>query len=211
MVTVTWKFLFLCYCLPTKSRKSNVFSRVCLSICDHYRGCIDLTIQGPHLQGSGPVPLPFCTGPCLPLPPVGSPDMFKLVKPGPYCTLTPPVTCILGKPGSWYTTEMLIVIVRNISCGKVMFSQVCVKNSVHREGMHGRGGLCVVEGGMCCKGGACMAKGACMARGMHDKGGHAWQGEGVMCGRRDSHCSGRYASYWNAFLFPFRFRRLDPQ
>ena len=120
--------------------------------------------------------------------------MFKLVKPGPYCTLTPPVTCILGKPGSWYTTEMLIVIVCNISCGKVMFSQVCVKNSVHREGMHGRGGLCVVKGGMCGKGGACMAK-----------------GEGIVRGRRDGLCSGRYASYWNAFLFPFRFRRLDPQ
>ena len=35
-------------------------------------------------------------------------------------------------------------------------------------------------------------------------GGDAWQ-EGVcmvggMRGRRDGHCSGRYASYWNAFL-----------
>ena len=30
-------------------------------------------------------------------------------------------------------------------------------------------------------------------------GGHAWQG--VRSGRRDGHCSGRYASYWNAFLF----------
>ena len=41
------------------------------------------------------------------------------------------------------------------------------------EGMHGRG--------------ACIAAGACMAgEGMHDK--------------RDGHCSGRYASYWNAFL-----------
>ena len=50
-------------------------------------------------------------------------------------------------------------------------------------------------------------------------GGHAWQGTcvagggvhgmhgGVTCMAggmrrgRDSHCSGRYASYWNAFLF----------
>ena len=29
--------------------------------------------------------------------------------------------------------------------------------------------------------------------------GHAWRG-GVAC-RRDDHLSGRYASYWNAFLF----------
>ena len=29
--------------------------------------------------------------------------------------------------------------------------------------------------------------------------GCAWQG-GVL-GRRDGHCSGRYTSYWNAFLF----------
>ena len=51
---------------------------------------------------------------------------------------------------------------------------------------------------------------------MRGKGGHAWQGSmhggggvhgqgrqfmvGGMCGRRDGHCSGWYASYWNAFL-----------
>ena len=28
--------------------------------------------------------------------------------------------------------------------------------------------------------------------------GHVWQGD--VRGRRDGHCSGRYASYWNAFL-----------
>ena len=39
------------------------------------------------------------------------------------------------------------------------------------------------------RGGACVAKG-----GMRGKGG------GVR-GRRDGHCSGRYASYWNAFFF----------
>ena len=33
-----------------------------------------------------------------------------------------------------------------------------------------------------------MAEGACMA------------GVGGVHGRRDGHCSGRYASYWNAFL-----------
>ena len=35
------------------------------------------------------------------------------------------------------------------------------------------------------------------------EGGHAWQGAcvaGGVYGRRDGHCSGRYASHWNAFL-----------
>ena len=30
--------------------------------------------------------------------------------------------------------------------------------------------------------------------------GSAWPGGGGLCGRIDGHCSGRYASYWNAFL-----------
>ena len=81
------------------------------------------------------------------------------------------------------------------------------------EDVHGRG-ACMVRtcmmGGMCgwgsawpggggsawpggmYGGGTCVV-GACMA------GGHAWQGD--MHSRRDGHCSGRYASYWNAFLF----------
>ena len=47
------------------------------------------------------------------------------------------------------------------------------------------------ERGMCGKGRVCMA-GGCMTGGVHGVGG--------MCGRRDGHCSGLYASYWNAFL-----------
>ena len=38
--------------------------------------------------------------------------------------------------------------VRNSSCGKVMFSQACVKNSVHTRGMRGKGGHAWWEG-MC--------------------------------------------------------------
>ena len=60
----------------------------------------------------------------------------------------------------------LIFTVRNSSCGKVMFSQACVKNSVDRGGMHGRG-VCVTEGGI-------------HGRGMHGRG-RAWQGG--MCGK----------------------------
>ena len=86
------------------------------------------------------------------------------------------------------------------SCGKVMFSQVFV--------------ILFTGGGW---GWAFMAEGVCVAGGMHGNreacmaGGHAWQGgrhgrvvcmvRGGICDRRDSHCSGRYASYWNAFLF----------
>ena len=58
------------------------------------------------------------------------------------------------------------------SWGKVIFSEACVKNSVHGGGMCG--------GGACGRRGACMAEGACMARGACVvgcvAGGHAWQG-----------------------------------
>ena len=43
--------------------------------------------------------------------------------------------------------------------------------------------------------GACVAEG-----GMHSRGDMRGRG-GSICGRRDGNCSGRYASYWNAFLF----------
>ena len=45
-------------------------------------------------------------------------------------------------------------------------------------------------------------------RGVRVTGGmHVGKGEGVvgLHGRRDGHCSGWYASYWNAFLFPIEF------
>ena len=65
-----------------------------------------------------------------------------------------------------------IFTVRNSSCGKVMFLHLSVSHSVHGEGRAWR-------------------------RGMHGKG---VCGGGGMRGRRDGHCSGRYASYWNAFF-----------
>ena len=76
---------------------------------------------------------------------------------------------------------------------KVMFSQV----SVCPWGVHGRGGM---PGR-----GWYMWQGACVA------GNHAWQRTcmaGGMRGRRDGHCSRRYASYWNAFLFFFKNEEL---
>ena len=60
-------------------------------------------------------------------------------------------------------------------------------------------GACVVKG-VCGEGGG----GACMAKGSMAKGACVMKGvcmAGGVCGRRDGHCSGQYASYWNAFLF----------
>ena len=54
--------------------------------------------------------------------------------------------------------------------------------------------------GACVVGGVCMARG-CMAGGVHG-------GVGGMRGRRDGHCSGWYASNWNAFLFTSLFHFL---
>ena len=55
--------------------------------------------------------------------------------------------------------------------------------------LRGEGGM--VKAGMCGEGGM-HGRGACMTAGMC--------GRGHTC-RRDGHKSGRYASYWNAFLF----------
>ena len=70
-----------------------------------------------------------------------------------------------------------IFTVRNSSCGKVMFSQTCVKNSVHEEG----------GGGLSASG-----SGGCTPPGQTPP--HP----------QDGHCSRRYASYWNAFLLVVR-------
>ena len=87
---------------------------------------------------------------------------------------------------------------------KVMFSQVSVC-SQGGEGVLGKGGTCGKGGHVWQRWHAW--QGACVV------GGHAWQGgvsgggmAGRACvaggghGRRDGHCSRRYASYWNAFL-----------
>ena len=67
---------------------------------------------------------------------------------------------------------MVIFTVRKRSCGKVMFSEACVKNSVHRGSMHGRRAM---RGGHAWRVGHAW-QGAYMVGGMHGRG-HAWQGE----------------------------------
>ena len=73
-------------------------------------------------------------------------------------------------------------------------------------GVHG-GGACMV--GACMAGRACVAGGTCMAGGMHGRG-HAWQGVHAPPSRYYEmwSMSGQYASYWNAFLFGFKFMVL---
>ena len=108
-----------------------------------------------------------------------------------------------------------------------MFSQAWIIPSVHGVGMCMAKeacvakGACMVEGDLCGKGehawwggegmhgmGGVCSRGACIV-------GHAWQG-GMHgggracvawgpCGRRHGHCSGRYTSYWNVFLFGYFF------
>ena len=97
---------------------------------------------------------------------------------------------------------------------KVMFLQVfvCQQEGGGVRGCWGHawllGGVCVVAGGHVWLLGVCGCQG-----GMRGKGGHAWQrgvrSEGGMRGiRRDTEIrsmSGRYASYWNAFLLMLKY------
>ena len=106
-----------------------------------------------------------------------------------------------------------VFTVRNSSCGKVMFSQAYVKNSVRGGGcvfQHalGRGSVCPVGiclGYVCPEG--CLAGGCWPKRGVSAQGVYTpWdqrQTPPQTRGRhpQDGHCSGQYASYWIAFLF----------
>ena len=77
-----------------------------------------------------------------------------------------------------------IFTVRNSSCGKVMFSQAGVKNSVH--------GGCIPA----CTGADTPSRYPSMHWGIHPSG----QADTPP---PDGNCSGQYGSYWNAFLFIF--------
>ena len=117
----------------------------------------------------------------------------------------------------------------NEVCEGYVFTGVCLSTGGVR-GREGRAwwGACMAGGGACIAGGhvwhgACLVGGhawwgACMARGCAWQGAHAWQGG--MCGRGHAwqilqdtvipSMSGRYASYWNAFLFGFNLILLVP-
>ena len=89
-------------------------------------------------------------------------------------------------------TVLLIILIpflppANEVWGKVIFSQACVKNSVHR-GVPGPEGCLVTGGCLAWAGGPGPSGGLIL-------GGCLWRPP------RDGYCCGRYASYWNAFLF----------
>ena len=62
------------------------------------------------------------------------------------------------------------------SWGKVIFSEACVKNSVHTEGVHGKGGM---NGRGALHGRGCVWLGGMHRRGCMWQEGHAWQGAHV--------------------------------
>ena len=81
---------------------------------------------------------------------------------------------------------------------------MCGKGACMAGGMHGRG--------MCDRGGMHGRRHTWQVGGMHNRG-HVWQGacmaggcawQGCVAGGQIRSMSGRYASYWNAFLFMAR-------
>ena len=122
---------------------------------------------------------------------------------------------------SKYTCHELITG-RNEVVAKVIFLHLSVSHSVHEGACVAKGGHAWRGGGVCGEGGhawqrrACVAKGgwgACVAKWGAWQGGHAWQ-RGHVCHtqptplptttRYSRSMRGRYASYWNAYLFRMR-------
>ena len=105
---------------------------------------------------------------------------------------------------SEYGTDHIFLRPANEVWGKVIFSEACVKNFV-RGGAWLLGGRAWLPGGMRgCWGGMRGRWGACVVA-----GGHAWLPRGGCIGYDEIRSmSGRYASYWNAFLLLFIFWQL---
>ena len=107
---------------------------------------------------------------------------------------------------------MVLITVRN-EVAKVMFLHVSVSHSVHRKGrLLSQHALQVVsqhalqQGGLLLGGvptpGGCSPGRSASGGGACSKGGLLWKGGGVETPpKADGYCCGRYASYWNAFLF----------
>ena len=123
------------------------------------------------------------------------------------CSITWPILSSHVKDIALVLVVIYIFTARNEVAAKLCFHRRLWFCSQGGGGMHDGGhmwkGACVV-GGMH-GGGEHVWQGACMAGGVH--GGHVWHRAwmtGGMHDRRDSHCSGRYAPYWNAFLFKIK-------
>ena len=147
-------YLFIYY----RPQRSNVFTRVCHSV---HRGVSGRPPPGRHPPRQTPTLGRHPPRQTPPYPP------------------TPPVMATAAD--DTHPTGMYSCYCLQRSCGKVIFSQVCVKNSVHR----GIGSVSVHAG-------------------IHTP----WADTPLQtppCWDRHGYCCGRYASYWNAFLFLYSF------
>ena len=106
-------------------------------------------------------------------------SLSSLFQPFSSCSIVPPLK-LTGSTKSAAYKFFFHFTARNSSCGKVLFSQACVKNSVHGEG------------GMC---GMHTPRHACPPQ--------AWPPGNTRGYYEMRSMSGRYESYWNAFLFVF--------
>ena len=98
----------------------------------------------------------------------------------------------LSREKRWEQPKLFLNFYRaNEVWSKVIFSQACVKNSVHSGGVPGPGGAW--SGGTPAPGGS--------APGVSGLG-------GCLVEIPTGYCCGRYASYWNAFLFLNIFDRM---
>ena len=97
---------------------------------------------------------------------------------------------------------------------RVMLSEASVSHSVHGGGGEYASRRGSVSGGGSASSGVLLTRGGSTSRGIRclppEGGGLPPGGSGnppvMTCS--DGHCSGRYASYWNAFLFYYRFISL---
>ena len=110
-----------------------------------------------------------------------------------------------------------------------MFLHLSVSHSVHRvlsalggclvRGVPGPGGSAprgVCSWGVPGPGGVSARRGVPGAEGICSQGGGGWSSGGAWSGGvvetpRDGYCCGRYASYWNAFLFGNSFIIVVPE
>ena len=104
------------------------------------------------------------------------------------------------------------ITVRKRSCGKIMFSLACVQAQARGGGGLPREGVQAQAWGVSARGGAQARRGVqAQARGgwvLRPRGcvsQHALRHTPLA----DGYCCGRYASYWNAFLFRIFFQRMN--
>ena len=111
-------------------------------------------------------------------------ETYNIEIPRPNLTGHTPGNVFLSRRKALQLSQILYVFItarkRSLGQGNIIFSEVCVKNSVHGGGMSDPGGA--------------------WSWGDAWPVGAAWSWGGVETPSRDGYCCGRYASYWNAYL-----------